>query len=470
MARAWRGRHRSRISPRRHLAAWIGAFGGPLAMVAILAQLRNHLQLPSDLLSFLLVVVLVAALGGFAPSLVAAVVSFLAANYYFTPPIHTWTISQAENIYALVIFVAVAGIVSFFVSQAARRTADAAQARADAETLAAFAGTMTSDDDPLPALATQLLRSFDADGVSVLHRRDGRWTAEATAGTQPPLSPEAAALHVNVGPDSVVALTGAHVRDADARTIEAFTSQVVIALERRRLRAEAATAVRLAEVNDLRAGLLAAVSHDLRTPLASIKASVTSLRQQEISWTDAQRDEFLAAIDEGVDRLTELVTNLLGMSRIQAGQVELMSHAVGLDEVVHLAVSGLDLEGAHVVIDVPEDLPPVRADAALLERAIANMIDNAGKYSPAGCDVVVRAGAHAGRVTLFVIDHGPGIPVCDRTRVFEPFQRVGDHSAGGGTGLGLAVAKGFIELMDGEVSVEDTPGGGTTMVVTLPAA
>ncbi len=458
-----------RLSRRRVIAAWLTALGGPWLMVAALAQLRTHLQLPSDLLSFLLVVVVVAALGGFAPSLLAAIVSFLAANYFFTPPFYTWTISEGENIFALAIFVVVAAIVSFFVSQATRRSGEAARARADAETLAGLAGTMTSDDDPLPALAAQLQVTFDADGVSVLRRRDGVWAVEASAGAQPPSSPEEASLGVPVGADTVVAMSGDHVRGADVRTLEAFTSQLDLAFERRRLRAEAEGAVRLAEINELRAGLLAAVSHDLRTPLASIKASVTSLRQREIAWTDAQRDEFLSAIDEGVDRLTNLVTNLLGMSRIHAGQVELATQAVGLDEIVGLACSGLEV-ATQLVVEVPDDLPAVRADAALLERAVANIIDNACKWSPPGCPVTVRAGAHAGRVTLFVVDHGPGIPVRDRDRVFAPFQRLGDRSAGSGTGLGLAVAKGFIELMDGEVSVEDTPGGGTTMVVTLPAA
>jgi two-component system sensor histidine kinase KdpD len=461
---------RYRFSSRRIAAAWATALIGPWLMVALLVQLRAHLRLPSDLLAFLLVVVVVAALGGFPPSLVAAIESFLLANWYFTPPIHTWTISEAENLFALVIFVAVAAIVSFFVSQAARRSLEAAQARADAETLAALAGTMTSDDDPLPALAAQLQVSFDADGVSVLRRRDDHWAVEASAGERPPATPDDAAVDLAVGADTVVALAGASLREADARTLEAFSSQLALALERRRLRAEAETAVRLSEVNELRAGLLAAVSHDLRTPLASIKASVTSLRQDDISWTNSQRDEFLGAIDEGVDRLTDLVTNLLGMSRINAGQVELATRPVGIDEILPLALAGLEVTTVRIVVDVPDDLPPVWADVALLERVLANIIDNACKYSPPGCDVTIRAGALGEYVSVFVIDHGAGIPMRERERVFEPFQRVGDRSSGDGTGLGLAVAKGFVELMSGEVSIEDTPGGGTTMVVTMPAA
>jgi two-component system sensor histidine kinase KdpD len=437
--------------------------------VLILARLRDHLELPSDLLALMLVVVVVAAVGGLPPALFAAIGSFLLANWFFTPPFHTWKIAETENVLALVIFVSVAGIVSYLVSQAALRTAEATLARADAETLAALAGAMTSSDDPLPALAAQLQSTFAADGVSVLRLRDGRWVVEAAAGDEPPTEPSRAGRRLDIGHDTVIALAGRDVRAVDPGTLDAFTSQVSLALERRRLRAEAESAVRLVEVNALRAGLLAAVSHDLRTPLASIKASVSSLRQRDIEWSVADREEFLAAIEEGVDRLTALVTNLLGMSRIHAGQVELGLRPVALDEIVAVALGSIDTHGSHVEVDVPDDLPTVLADPALLERAVANLIDNACKWTPDGVPVCVRAGAHDDKVVLFVVDHGPGIALRDRDRVFEPFQRLGDRTQGG-TGLGLAVARGFVDLMDGEIVVEDTPGGGTTMEVVLPVA
>jgi two-component system sensor histidine kinase KdpD len=223
-------------------------------------------------------------------------------------------------------------------------------------------------------------------------------------------------------------------------------------------------------VNDLRAALLAAVSHDLRTPLASIKASVSTLRQDDIEWSDEDRTELLETIEVSADRLTELVTNLLGMSRIQAGTVELATRDVDLEEVVSRAVVGLDTRGHELKFDLEREVSAVRADAGLLERAVANVIDNALKWSPAGGSITVRSDEHGDRVVLLVVDQGPGIPVADRLRVFEPFQRSGDRPTIAGTGLGLAVARGFVELMGGEVDVEDTPGGGTTMVISLPAA
>jgi two-component system sensor histidine kinase KdpD len=227
----------------------------------------------------------------------------------------------------------------------------------------------------------------------------------------------------------------------------------------------------LAEANELRTALLAAVSHDLRTPLASIKASVTSLLQRDVEWTAEATTEFLETIDEESDRLNALVGNLLDMSRLQTGAVQLVMREVGLEEVVPRALAGLPERPVPVVLDLPETLPRVRADAGLLERAVANIVDNARTWSPLHEVVRVEAGVVPGRVDLRVIDHGPGIPVDQRDLVFQPFQRLGDNPRNGtGVGLGLAVARGFVEAMGGELTVEDTPGGGMTMVIRMPLA
>ncbi len=244
-----------------------------------------------------------------------------------------------------------------------------------------------------------------------------------------------------------------------------------VALQRRRLEADAAKALGLAEADALRTALLAAVSHDLRTPLASIKASVTSLLQDDIAWTEDATAEFLATIDEETDRLNNLVGNLLDMSRLQTGALQLVLRDVGLDEVVPRAIAGLPDRPAPLVVDVPEDLPRIRADAALLERAVANVVDNARSWSPPDREVRIEAGAVGDHVLLRVVDRGPGVPAEQRVRMFEPFQRLGDNPANGtGVGLGLAVARGFVEGMGGEISVEDTPAGGLTMVIALPVA
>jgi two-component system sensor histidine kinase KdpD len=253
--------------------------------------------------------------------------------------------------------------------------------------------------------------------------------------------------------------------------IVAATVSVLVDREAR-ARAEAAGAAELVEVNELRTAILAAVSHDLRTPLASIKASVSSLRQPDVPWNAQETGEFLATIEEEADRLNNLVGNLLDMSRIQTGSVAMERRPIGLDEVVPKALASLPDGGRGIEVDVPESLPRVAADAALLERAIANVAANARSWSPPGEPVRILGSSSAGRVELRVVDRGPGIPAAERTRVFEPFQRLGDRPAGGGdgVGLGLAVARGFVEAMGGELVIEETPGGGLTMVMAFEEA
>lgn len=469
------------LPPRRRQLGWlVGAAGIPLTTLA-LAQLRDELGLPGVLLLYLLVVVATAGIGGWAPAVVAAVAGFLCANWFFTPPIHTWTIAEPENLLALVVFVVVAVVVSRLVATAARRAAEAARATTEAETMARVAGTV-AEPDALPVLVDNLRRAFGLTGVALLRRtgdgdggsggssEGGAWTAEAAAG-EPIADPEAAdETRPLEGDGLVLVLTGPRLAAEDRRLLNAFALQLGAAVERRRLAAAAGRAAALAEADELRTAFLQAVSHDLRTPLAGIKASASSLRQPDVDWSDDDVAAFLATIEDETDRLTALVANLLDISRIQAGAVRAERRVVGLDEVVPAALASLADRARGVQVDVPEALPPVLADPALLERVVANLVDNALSHG-AGEVVRVEAGEVAGRVLLRVVDHGPGIPAAQRERVFEAFQRLGDRRTGGaGVGLGLAVARGFTRAIDGELTVEDTPGGGTTMVVELAAA
>ncbi len=241
-------------------------------------------------------------------------------------------------------------------------------------------------------------------------------------------------------------------------------------LDRQRLQCEADEARALAEGNRIRTALLAAVSHDLRTPLAGIKASVSSLRSDGVEWSEEDQAVLLEGIEEGADRLDHLVGNLLDMSRLQTGTVNPLIREVDLDEVVPMALGGIPDPESTVVLDIPETLPMVAIDKGLLERAVANVVENAVKYSPEDEPVLVSASSIADRVELRVVDRGPGVPDEAKDRIFEPFQRYGDAPRGAGVGLGLAVARGFAEAMGGTLTAEDTPGGGLTMVLTLPAA
>jgi two-component system, OmpR family, sensor histidine kinase KdpD len=471
-----RVQRRTAISPRRRLYGWLAAAAGIPALSAVLVPLRDDVSLPSILLLFLLLVVVVATVGGLAPALVAALVGFLVVNRLFTPPLHTWTVAQAENLLALVVFLVVAGVVSALVAAAARRSLEASRAAAEASTLAGLAG-MVASPDPLPVLVDSLRRAFGLPGAALL-RRDGTgaWAVEAASGPDPPGSPAAADQVRRLGDELVLALRGPSLAAEDRRVLNAFVAQLGAAVDRRRVATEAARASALAEANELRSALLQAVSHDLRTPLAGIKASASSLRQPDVAWSDADRDEFLRTIEDETDRLTALVANLLDMSRIHAGAVAPSTRPVGLEEVVPGAVAALGPRARDVTVDVPETLPPVTADPALLERVVANLVENAVGHSPDGTVVRVEAGEVGGRVHVRVIDRGPGIPTAERERVFQPFQRMDDTrngargQFGAGVGLGLAVARGFTRAMGGELTIDDTPGGGTTMVVELEVA
>jgi len=467
----------SPLPRRRRQAAWVLALAGPPLEAAAMVPFRPHLHLSSVLLLFLVEAIAAAALGGAGPALTAAAIGFLLTNWYFTPPLHTWSIAEPQNLLGLIVYLGVAGVVAWFVATVARRSAEVARARAEAETLARVAGA-SADEDPLGPLAGQLLVAFGQQAVAVLRHEPGapgpaeRWSVEAAAGEPVPARPGDATEALPLGDGAVLALVGPRLPAEDRHLLNAFTAQLGAALTRRRLQEGAAEAARLARADELRAALLAAVSHDLRTPLASIKASVTSLLQDDVDWPPEAINEFLATIDEETDRLTALVSNLLDMSRLQAGALSLHRRPVGVEEIVPAALSSLGdrARGDVVEVGVAETLPRVDADPALLERVLANLIDNALAWSPPGVAVRVEAGGVPGAVHVRVVDRGPGIPPAERDRVFLPFQRLGDRSSGAGVGLGLAVARGFTVAMGGELTVEDTPGGGTTMVVMLPTS
>jgi two-component system sensor histidine kinase KdpD len=452
--------------PRRRVVLGFGlaALGLPL-LTWILAQFRADIGIPTVMLLFLLLVVAVSALGGLWPALAAAFVGNLLVNWYFVPPLYTLTIGSTEHLIALAVFLAVAAAMSGFVSLAARRAVEGQRARAEAEALARLAGS-----SPAATVLESLVRVLGLEGAAVLHRVEDGWRIEAAAGARTPETPDAGSTTIELDPDHVLALAGPPLRSEDQRVLDAFARELAASVELGELEAEAQAAGVLSAANELRSALLAAVSHDLRTPLAAIKASVTSLRQRDVEWTPEARDEFLATIDEETDRLDALVGNLLDMSRLQTGALEISTSPVGLDEVLPAALTSLGAPSGAVRLDVSDSLPRVLADRGLLERALANVIANAIRFSPAGSPPSVSAGEVDGTVDIRVVDRGPGIPAEERGRLFKPFQRLGDAGQSEGVGLGLAVAKGFIEAMGGEIEADDTPGGGLTIVTRLRAA
>jgi two-component system sensor histidine kinase KdpD len=473
------------LTLRRKVAGYVLAIALSPVLSVALANLRSSLNLTSDVLLFLVAVIVVALVGGFAPAVLTAIVGSLLLNYYFILPIHKFTIAEANNTLALGVFIAVALLVSRVVDIAARRTKQAARANAESELLTTTAGSVLRGQQGLSALLDQVREAFGMDSATLLEcvpadgaarpagqtrSMSGSWHVVASRGEPAVTTPEEADVEVPVGDTLSLALRGRPLPAADRRVLGAFASYAAVALDQQRLAAEAQAAKPIAAADRMRTALLAAVSHDLRTPLASAKAAVTSLRSRDVDWAAEDHDELLATADESLDRLTHLVDNLLDMSRLQAGALSLFPRPSGLDEIVSRALDNLDPAARGITVDIPPSLPAVNVDPAILERVIVNLTENALRYSPPGRPPLLTASALGDRVELRVVDRGPGIPEQDRDRMFVPFQRLGDTDNTTGVGLGLALSRGLTEAMGGTLTADDTPGGGLTMTVSLPVA
>ncbi len=444
--------------------------GLPLLTAALL-PLQGRLAVGSFLLTYLLAVVVIAVLGGAGPALLAAVSSFLLVNWFLTPPYYTLAVANRDTAVDLVVFALVAVLVSIAVElgararQAAERHSVESRLLSELGTVEIGHGSVTTVLErvqTLFAMDTVALRPASPQGALLLASAGGDTRGEPTL-----RAPTSGGLElVAWGPQLV---------GQDRHLFATLADLTARAWEGQQLAKQAALADTLAETDRIRAGLLAAVGHDLRTPLAGIKAATSSLRQDDVHWSDAERAELLQTIEESADRLSDVISNLLAMSRIQAGALPVRLQPVALDEVVARAL----LHGTTrpVAVDTPDSLPLVLADAGLLEQVIANLIDNAARFTPDGATVEIHAdppspspatGPPVAR--LHVVDHGPGINPGTWDAIFVPFQRLGDQDTTTGLGLGLAIARGFLDAMNGRLEPSSTPGGGLTMTICLPTA
>jgi two-component system sensor histidine kinase KdpD len=465
----------SNRDPRRSLADFVSAVDGRrrrrgialaavslVVLTVVLSALRHDLSLADVLLIYLLDVVGVAVVGGFGPAVLSAAAASLCLNWFFTPPLHTLTIEEPRNLLALLLFVLVAMSVSSVVHVAARRATLAAQSAGEAHEMLILARTVLGANDTPAAVLDHLHNSL---GVAAeLQERVGTtWVRLAAGGSCDGASTTEEFV---VRPDLRL-LVDDPSGQVPSALLEAAARLSAAALDRERLRTQASQAEALEAGNRMRTALLAAVSHDLRTPLASIKASISSLRQPDVAYSAADERELLATVEDSADRLDSLITNLLDMSRLQTGALQPFVQPVSVEEVAPLALHGLAGAGT-VRLDIPEGLPLLRADAGLLERALANLLSNSLRYSPADRPPTLRARATPQGVSITVVDHGPGVLPGQREAMFAPFQRLGDRDTATGIGLGLAVARGFIEAMGGDLTAHETPGGGLTMTAALP--
>lgn len=460
----------SPLGPRRNLVGFVVAAVALLVATVLLVQIRTTVGESTALAVYLLVVIAVSAVGGLAPGLSAAVIAPLLANWFLIPPYRTFRIAERGHVIELLVFIAVAVAVSSFVSISARRAREAERARREATILAELAGPVGSD--PLDRIVEHLCTSFSLDGVALL-RCDGSpgdWVTVAAAGSHPPVHPDTADVTEPVDDDVLLVAAGGVLTADDHRVLGSFVQQLRLAIEQQRLSETAARAEVLDRADELRTAMLRAVSHDLRTPLAGIKASVSSLRQHDVEWPPDVRDEFLEAIEDDTDRLTAIVTNLLDLSRLQAGVLRPALRPVALEEVIPAALNSLGPRAQAVRMELPEHPDDLVADPALLERVVANLVGNALTWSPAAGSVRLAVHRRGDSIQVHVVDHGPGIRPAQRAQVLQPFHRLGDGAHQPGLGLGLAIADGLTAAMGGHLELRDTPGGGLTAVITLPRA
>ncbi|WP_329057743.1 sensor histidine kinase KdpD [Amycolatopsis sp. NBC_01480] len=463
----------SPLAPSRLVVGWVLSILLPLIATGLGVLLRDAVEFSTDVILYVLATVIVALVGGLGPALLAAVFGAGLLNFFFTPPLYTLNVHSPQNVVTLVAMIVVAVLVALVVASAARRGSQAARARTEASLLASYARTVLTHADPIEKLLAKVRENFGLTSVTLLEKKDGDWQKVAVAGQNPCADPDEADVDIAVTADVHLTLRGRALPASDRRVLEAVAGQALLALRQQRMAAAAAAAERKAEATELRTTLLSAVGHDLRTPLTSIKAAIGSLRAPDLSLSDEDTGELMEAIEESADRLAGLIDNLLDSSRLATGAVRPHLRPVGYDEVLAHALSNVDnSRGVKVAVDAR--LPSVLADPGLLERVIANVLDNALRHGVApvsgGPPVSARASAHSDQVELRIVDHGRGLRKGTADSAFAPFQRLGgDRDSAPGVGLGLSVAKGFTEAMGGTIRAEDTPGGGLTVVISLPA-
>ncbi|MBS2940091.1 sensor histidine kinase KdpD [Nocardioides sp. J2M5] len=454
------------LGTRRRVAGIVFGVVVPCLLSLLLHLTKDLHGLPIEAMSLMVVVVATALIGGLAAAVVSALLSAVLLNYLFTPPLYTLTIAEPENVVTIAIFVAVGIAVATVVDTAARRTAQARAARSEADALTVLAHSLLTSSNDTAGLLSSACRLFGANGAALVRREESGAEVVVASCGDAPATVERADMSAVVDERSTLVLSGATLPANERGLLNAYAAYAKVMEERRLATLADVERLRLAEVDRTRTALLAAVSHDLRNPLAAVKVAVASLRSTDVTWSPQDEAELLETIEESTDRLSALVANLLDMSRISTGSVSVALAEVDLAEAVRASIAPL-VGGERIEVDVaPETL--ALADAGLLDRVLANICENALKYTPASARVRVDAGVVGDRVALRIADTGPGVRDHDQERLFAPFQRLGDVPQQDGVGLGLAVAHGLTEAMGGTIATEETPGGGLTFVLELP--
>ncbi len=428
---------------------------------------------------FLLAVVAASVAGGIWAGIGSSVLGFLALNYFFTEPLHTLRVRNRDDVVALVVFFVVALLVGWVVARAVQERDRATRREREARLLNLFATKALSGeplDRVLNDLAAALVDALRLASCSIRAEAAGRRfeVRRVRPGTEDGATAEVpiSSGEVEFGTLSASRPPREEILPEDDRLIRAAASQVAVYLERARLDLEIAAARLDAERSQARAALFSSVTHDLRTPLASIKAAVTSLLQVDVRFDQAQARELLETMLEETDRLNRLVGNILGLAQVRSGALLPVKESTALDEVVESVLHRLEPTFGRVrVRTMFRDAPDVPVDPVLIDQVLSNLLENAVRFSPPGGEVTVSVAPWRSAVQVRVADRGPGIPPEDRDRVFEAFTQLGSTApdATGGSGLGLAISRAIVLAHGGRIWIEGTPGGGTAVVFELPA-
>jgi len=427
-------------------------------------------------LLYLLPVLVSAFIVGLIGGMLASFLSFLAFNYFFIPPFYTFVVSDPSDTLALFIFLGVSAVVSYLIAQARAEALRSVQRERELSMLYELSKPVSRQIGLEPMLQTiveRVCQSFADSRCEIWVKSDGgKLDRLAQAGVSSADSPVQEAL-IRSGQNAIgiMKLYHPHALQANEKVfLNAVAAQTAIAIERATLMQTATRAKVLEESDRLKSALLSSVSHDLRTPLATIKAAVTSLLQRDVQWDEDALVDQLNAINEESDRLNQVIGNLLSMSRIESGAVQLEKREYALAEVLSSALRRLAprLRTHPLTLDVPPDLPPVSLDFAAFEQIITNLVDNAVKYSPAGSPIEISARRVNNVVEIGVRDHGAGIPSEAQQAVFEKFYRVPNGTYVPGSGLGLSIVKGFVEAHGGRAWISSRKGEGTSVNFVLP--
>lgn len=442
------------------------------AAVTGLAALPGRVSTSSAALVFVLAVTSAAVVAGMPAGLTASLLSFLSLNFFFTPPVGTFSVRKTEDLVALGVFLLVSATVGALVSRALAQRARAEVREREARLLQHL-GTRLLSGEP----AEKVLDRFGAAAIDLLHL--GRYEAEisdgpsVTTGTArgTDLVEESFPLVVRdreIGAIRTFSDPGRELGEPERQLVRTFAAQLSLALEGARMATIARTAKLDADRSKMQAALLSSVTHDLRTPLASITASVTGLLDEAATFDDAQRHELLETIRQEAVRLNRLVGNLLDLSRLRAGALTPSRRPAQIDEIIEGVLARLQpqLREHRLKVMLREGLPPVPVDVVQLDQVLTNILENAAKYSPVGTEITVSTARWEETVQVRIADQGPGIPSSLRTEVFEPFAR--GTSEGRGSGLGLAIAQAVVQAHGGTIWAEAAPGGGTAIVFRLP--